>query len=151
MADILTDGFLQLEDLTPEQFQYFKQNIYNGVGSREFPINPRDFIFKKAALRHDFYYFRLGDDNVRYQADLQYKEDGLAAIKEQPRWKQPFYRLVHHIYCFFLFKLGPYAWEYGPQPVKTWEQYLQSYNNYLVRKTTKKSYIKKLQSLLRKF
>jgi len=108
---------LQYESLTEEQVLY----CFNGVGSDHFPIDPHDLIFKRPAKRHDVLYWIGGDDEDRKYADeLFYKEclEEVAKSKCLFRW---FYRTAAEVYCFFLFRLGKYSFEYGPK-VDTWEE-----------------------------
>lgn len=142
--------YLELEDLTKEQYDYFKKHIYNGVGSREFPINPHDLIFKKAAEKHDFYYWRGGDDSYRVLADKEYLKDSLIAVKLQPKWKQPFYHSVAYVYYGFLVALGRFAFEYSDEPCKTWEQLLKRFQDYQNKNNKKQSTRKLLLSKLRR-
>lgn len=120
---------LRLEDLTQEQLSYFKANIYNGVGSSYLDVDPPDFIFKQAALRHDFAYWLRGSELDRLRADLRFFKDGLQAIRNKAKWySRPFYFLVLIVYTAFLLGLGWLSFEYG-KPAKTWDEFIVNYEN----------------------
>jgi len=113
---------LELNKLTPKQYEYFKTHIYNGVGSDHFFINPHDLIFKLAAEAHDFAYWRGGTDEDRVISDKIYLRDSLSAIRLQPRWKRIFYYPIAYIYYFFLTIFGRFAFEYRNAPIETWRE-----------------------------
>jgi hypothetical protein len=100
---------LELEDLTPEQYQYFIDNIFNGVGSRHFLFNPPDLIFNQAAKRHDFAYWRGGTEEDRKDADRRFKKDCLQEAKERSFLLRPFYTSIAYLYYYAIkvFKLFP--------------------------------------------
>lgn len=113
-----------LEDLDEIQFKYFNTYLANGVGSRSFPINPRDFIFKHASKQHDFQYFVGGNEEERRWVDGLFLSDCFKAIGKAPIGKRPFYTIIAIIYFGFLVALGSYAWEYTDKPAETWDEFL---------------------------
>lgn len=128
MITIYDKKYLQLTDLTPDQYSYYMKNIYNGVGSRSYSINPRDFIFKKAAEYHDFRYISGGTENNRLESDLEYDLWAKKAIQDEPNiFLRNFYKLVHKIYFYVLQKLGKNAWEYYDEPSKTWDEFIERF------------------------
>ena len=128
---------LELNDLTQEQLEYFKTHIYNGVGSREFLINPPDLIFDAPALEHDFAYWRGGQDSHRKTADKKFLIDSLAVSRTQSRLKQPLYVAVSYVYYAFLAVLGRFAFEYYDAPAQTWGELLEHYTSYQASRTKK--------------
>jgi hypothetical protein len=97
---------LTLNSLTPEQYKYFKENIYNGVGSDEFPINPHDLIFKRPAEFHDFCYWRGGTKEDLKIADNRFLKLCLKRVKKEKKYTRPFYYCVAYVYYYFLVALG---------------------------------------------
>lgn len=132
---------LQYEELTPEQKEYFLKNIWNGVGSREFPIDPHDLIFGPASVLHDFEYWRGGNESYRIAADKTFLKNCLSLVKKQPKYKQPFYYVAAYVYYCFLTTLGKYAFEYSTEPAKTWEELLERFLKYQEENQTKKKQV----------
>lgn len=135
---------IQLSDLTKDQLLYFTTNIYNGVGSREFFINPHDLIFSPAAMEHDFAYWRGGPDNLRKIADKEFLQHCLVLSKQHTGIRRVFYTNTSYVYYTFLVLLGKYAWEYYDAPANTWEEFLEHFNKYQAskQKQTARSCIK---------
>lgn len=125
---------LELKDLTPKQLEFFLTYIFNGVGSREFFINPRDFIFKNAAKTHDLKYFCGGNDTLRKIADKNFFEECCKAVLRQPGYKRVFYFPIAYVYYSALILLGKYAWEYYDTPAGTWPEFIQHAKNSYIRK-----------------
>lgn len=121
---------LELKDLTPDQYAYYRRWVYNGVGSRTFPINPRDFIFGPAAIEHDARYWFYLVPGLRAWVDKQFLVDCLKLVKQQPKWKRPFYWCIAHVYYLFLRLLGKYAWEKGEKPITKWDDFLTRFYAY---------------------
>lgn len=128
---------LKYENLTEEQKIYFLKYIYNGVGSREFFINPHDLIFKEAAKIHDFEYFVGGTEERRLIIDRNFLDDCLFAANKRPFLRRQLYKIVAYVYYFFLMMLGRFAWEYYPEPADTWEEFLSRYKLYLNKNSKK--------------
>lgn len=116
---------LSFDKLRPNQQEFFKRYIWNGVGSKHFFINPHDLIFKEASLYHDFYYWRGGPLELKKLADEDFLHRCHAAVRKQPKWKRPFYYAVAAVYYTFL-RLGKVAWEYGEAPCQTWQELLDN-------------------------
>ena len=108
---------LKYEDLTQEQINY----CFNGVGSDHFPIDPHDLIFREPAKKHDVAYWIGGEDKDRIEADHMFYAECATLVLQQPWYNRWFYATALRIYCFFLFRLGKFAFEYGPKP-ETWEE-----------------------------
>jgi len=109
---------LKYEDLTEEQILY----CWNGVGSDHFPINPHDLIFKEPSKRHDVLYWIGNTEEDRKRADAWFYVECLEEVEKYRPPLKWFYRLAAEVYCFFLFRLGKYSFEYGDQPARTWEE-----------------------------
>jgi hypothetical protein len=118
---------------TDKQKNYFDKYIWNGVGSREFFINPHDLIFKEASKHHDAEYFIGGTEEDRILADKAFLHQMHQAVRRQSKWKRPFYYLAASIYSIFLKKLGKFAFEYTERRAETFEEMLKHYHNYLER------------------
>jgi hypothetical protein len=116
---------LELEDLTKEQRDWFMTYIWNGPGSRDYPIQPPELIFNIPSIRHDFEYFRGGTEEDRKETDKHFLDESLAIVKERPIYTRPFYFSISYIYYFGLVLLGSKAWEYYDKPAETWNEYLQ--------------------------
>lgn len=114
---------LSYDSLSESQRNYFLKNIWNGVGSRHFFINPHDLIFKEASVYHDFYYWRGGPLNLKDIADKDFLHRCHSAVRKQSKIKQPFYYFIAATYYFFL-KFGKTAWESRAEPCQTWNDLL---------------------------
>ena len=125
---------LNLEDLPPDQMHTFKTEIFNGVGSREFFIDPHDLIFKQAAMAHDFAYWRGGSNEDRKLSDKIYLEDSLDAVRRQRKWTRPIYFVIAYIYYGFLKMLGKYAFEYRERPCESWDELYQAFKEYQAKR-----------------
>ena len=132
MIDSRGRRVIQLDELTLKQKEYFLKNIWNGVGSREYPDVP-DFIFGEASKYHDFAYFRGGDENDRKEADRDFFHRAHSAVRKQPLLKRPFYYVLSYTYFYSLKKLGGKAWEYYPAPAKNWNEWLAHVNTFFDR------------------
>lgn len=121
---------LVYDKLTAKQKSYFKQYIWNGVGSRSFFVNPHDLIFKEASIYHDFYYWRGGPIELISLADRDFFHRCHSAVRKQPAYKRPFYYATSYVYFSFLKLLGKVAWEYAEKPCQTWEELLERVNLY---------------------
>ena len=115
------------------QEDYFLSNMYNGVGSRSFFINPPDFIFGPAAKIHDFLYFVGGTEEDRKASDEIYNLYAKNIISQKHGVKRHLYSAIHTVYYFVLKMLGKYAFEYYPEPAKTWDEVVDRYKSYLAR------------------
>lgn len=129
MVSQIENAGLSFDKLTEKQKNYFARFIWNGVGSRNFFINPHDLIFKEASLYHDFYYWRGGPIELKALADKDFFHRCHSAVRKQPLWKRPFYYFVAVIYYKFL-ALGKIAWEYGEKPCQTWQELLANFYQY---------------------
>jgi len=121
---------LVYDKLTEKEKKFFKDYIWNGVGSRSFFVNPHDLIFKEASLYHDFYYWRGGPQELRELADKDFFHRCHSAVRKQPKYKRPFYYLTSYVYFAFLRMLGKVAWEYSEKPSKTFKELLDKVHFY---------------------
>lgn len=124
---------LQYDNLTDEQELFFLTHIWNGVGSREFFIDPHDLIFKIPSMYHDFYYFGGGDEERRQMSDWDFYLRCKREVLNISWWKRPFLYSAAYIYYFFLKIGGKYAFEYTDKPAETWEEYMEIVNSYLIK------------------
>jgi hypothetical protein len=116
---------LQFDKLTDTQKTFFLEELWNGVGSRSYPIDPPDSIFKGPSIYHDFWYFRGGPDELRKMADLDFYYRCLDKIKERKKpLHKPFFYILAFIYYYGLKFLGKKAWEYHEKPAKTWDEFI---------------------------
>lgn len=130
------NGYFDLTDLTPDQYAFFVEHIWNGVGSAEYPIKPPGFIFNTASMRHDFRYYLGGTEKDRYNADRQFLSEELEACAAENSGsvlKLWFYQSIANAYYLGLRALGWKAFEYYPAPAKNWEEFIQHYNSYVMR------------------
>ena len=124
---------LTLDGLTPDQYKYFKENIYNGVGSRDFALDPHDLIFKKAAEYHDFAYWRGGTEQDRKEADKRFKRDCVDAAWNQKARSFLFYISAAYIYYYAVKFLGKYSFIYREEPLDNWKDLKEAF----IKKTSK--------------
>lgn len=123
----------ELADLTTNQFDFYHKYIFNGLGSRESWINPRDFIFRPAALHHDFWGIRGGPDALRVKADSDFYTK-CKELADQEIWiKRIFYRSVAWVYYQALVQLSQIAWEYHDEPAKNWAEFIGNFKFYYAR------------------
>ena len=115
---------LELEDLTPEQYQYFLRNVWNGVGSQEYAIKPPELCFALPSVRHDFYYWRGGTEADRLAADRRFLADALVEARRYRGVQRAFYVNAAYLYFYGLRALGTKAFEYGERPCQTWDELL---------------------------
>jgi hypothetical protein len=128
MIKELDDYGLSYDSLTKEQKDFFKQHIWNGVGSKHFIIDPHDLIFKEASIYHDFFYWRGGTTQIRKLADKDFLHRCHSSIRRLPKKRRPFYYLAAYVYYTTLRLLGKFAWESGPT-CQTWQELLVRYIN----------------------
>ncbi len=117
---------ISFDNLTKEQQNFFKEHIWNGVGSRHFFLNPHDLKFKEASIYHDFYYWRGGPEELRKLADKDFFHRCHSAISKLPRKRRAFYYIAAYVYYFSLKIFGKAAWEKG-EVCQTWEELVQRY------------------------
>ena len=134
---------LELSDLTAEQYNFFKNNIWNGVGTSVHicffldPItDPADMIFAPASLNHDWYYYLGHKFSDKLKADWKYfKESIRASIRYKHKLLIPFFILVSCIYSLFLFLFGFISFEFDDhyhsfdEVLSIWEKDKEKKNN----------------------
>jgi hypothetical protein len=120
-------GKLKLKHLTPEQYEFYKKNIFNGVGTSFAGINPPDFKFEEAALYHDLAYWVGGNELDRLQADFIFFYIGVKCIFKSPWYMWLGLSIILPIYSLFVLLFGWISFEYG-KPSKNWEELLDKYN-----------------------
>lgn len=133
----MSENKLKYEDLTNKQRKYFLEQIFNGVGSREY-IMPPQSIFKSCAVRHDFYYWVGKSEEDKNQVDKDFLYEARQKIrtrytrKQTPLFfiKKPFYYTLAHIYYLVLKKLGKKAFEYDTHYVENFDEFLVVVDNY---------------------
>ena len=121
---------LEYDNLSQKQKDFFDKSIWNGVGSRDFFINPHDLIFKEASKYHDFAYWRGGPEELRIKADKDFFHRAHSAVRKQSLLKRPFYYATSYVYFYFLKIGGKRAFEYYERPADTWEELLARVNFY---------------------
>jgi len=119
---------LSYDTLTEKQKKFFKEHIWNGVGSSHFFINPHDLIFKEASLYHDFWYWRGGNSKLRKMADKDFLHRCHDSIRKLPMKRRAFYYIAAYVYYFTLKILGSKAWESG-ETCQTWEELFNRYKS----------------------
>lgn len=133
----LTSGLLKegirYGDLTPKQKEYFDKHIWNGVGSREYFLNPHDLIFKEPSKWHDCDYFVGGPDLRRKMADKDFLYRCHQEVKKQSLIKRPFYYVMAAIYHYCLKRFSRPAWELYVHPARNWSELIKHFNSYLMR------------------
>jgi hypothetical protein len=130
MISKLDEDGIVYDELSLKQKKFFRDYIWNGVGSRSFFINPHDLIFKNASLYHDFYYWRGGPEEYRIMADQNFLHRSHALIRREPIYRRPFYYAIAAVYVFFLRLVGKVAFEYSERPCQTWEELLDRVNTF---------------------
>jgi len=86
---------LEFSDLTQEQIDF----IANGCGAKGSWIKVPDFIFGNSCKRHDFAYWRGGNEDDRRNADEElYADMELRVQMLNSMYKRLFYRAIVYIY-----------------------------------------------------
>ena len=98
--------------MTDENIEDFIHTIWNGVGSSQFPILPKSYIFAGASLLHDFDFYARGGVREFILANIDFFKKGLHAI-EITNKNKIFYTSVLCLYTFGLMIFGIVAFEWG--------------------------------------
>lgn len=128
----LYNSGLNFDELTKEQQLFFKQHLWNGVGSRDYPIDPPDSIFKGPSIYHDFWYLRGGPEDLQHLADLDFLYRCMDKIDTRKTWwKKPFFRILAYIYYYGLGFLGKKAWDVYPEASQNWDKFIKRTSKYI--------------------
>jgi len=106
--DNLKKKYPYLTDVDIEDFIY---TIWNGVGSSEFPILPKSYIFCGPSLIHDYDYYARGGIKEFFIANIDFFKNGLYEVK-QNNYKL-FYGFILILYTIGLMIFGTVAFEWG--------------------------------------
>lgn len=126
----MKNTILKYTDLTTEQQLYVKTYVYNGLGSKELGVILPEFIFKDAAIEHDFDSFSGGTDEDRKKADLKFFKNCKNLIEESncTSYYYIIYSSIAYIYYLGLLCFSRLTWDYYPEPAKTWEEFIKRVN-----------------------
>lgn len=130
IQNLYKNGLLY-DDLTDEQKKYFLIHLWNGVGSREYVLDPPDSIFSVPSIYHDFWYLRGGPIELRKLADLDFYYRCVYEVRKRPKWKRPFYHFLATVYYYGLKYLGKKAWDKYDVPIADWRDFVHRTSKYL--------------------
>lgn len=116
--------YLEFEDLTEKQYQFFMDYIYNGVGSDQLGVKGPEFIFRAAAKVHDFEGYGGGTEEDRIISDNKFLASALLEIKKRKPYKKYIYTPIAYLYYYILKIFSKAAWDYYPERPKTWKEFL---------------------------
>lgn len=125
---------IELDNLTDNQYNFFINHIYNGMGSEQLRVKAPPYIFSKAAIKHDFYFFGGGTIADRKLADRQFLSDCFNIIKVSKKYK---YYPIACFYYIILLIFSRYAWDIYESRPNTWKQFLNRVYKSTVRNDTK--------------
>jgi hypothetical protein len=107
-----TDPPLRFADLRPDQVSM----ICNGCGAKGGWFNPPDWIFEADCNRHDFAYWRGGDEAARRKADRGFYEAMQADASRLPVYDRWLGHLAAWTYYRAVRAFGAKHFHYAPTP-----------------------------------
>ena len=120
-----------LDDLTPNQLDFFLKYLWNGVGSDNY-IKPPAFVFREASKFHDFASWRGGKEVDRIAASNEFFHKMHDMIRIQPWRKRPLYYLLAYIYYRILEYVDSCSWSYSDRPANDWNEFIQAVRDYYI-------------------
>lgn len=104
---------LRWSDLTDWQ----RSHVGNGCGPKGFPIPLPNFLFRASCNRHDFGYWRGGDDEDRKWVNAGFRRAMLEDANTRTGWRRIWYRFWAKTYAFAVDKFGKRFFTYRTKPV----------------------------------
>lgn len=114
---------LSYESLNSKQKAFFIEYLYNGLGSKELKVTLPEFIFRDAAIEHDFYSYSGGSHYDRIKSDKLFFKRCINTIKKKRKYI--IYYPVAYIYYFGLLSLSHLTWDEYDRPAKDWEEFIK--------------------------